>query len=165
MLIKKRHPISTKEMKELLEAAGKIAPRLPEAVDRKKGLEVAELSNGERIYLQDKRPVLIEAEGKLMPALTGSQDLLSGIPRVVVDMGAVPYICNGADIMAPGIRHVPEGVKVGDIVIVADEKHNKSLAVGIMLMERERVLRKEKGKAIKNIHYVGDEIWKDLQKL
>ncbi|MDI9644186.1 MAG: RNA-binding protein [Candidatus Verstraetearchaeota archaeon] len=165
MLIKKRHPISSKEMKELLERASGISPRLPEVLDRKKGLELVELASGERVYLQDRRPVLIELGGKLMPALTGLEEALSGIPRVVVDMGAVPFICNGADVMAPGIRSVPEGVKPGDVVIVSDERHGKSLAVGLLMMEREGILRKKKGKAVKNVHHVGDAIWKDLQKI
>lgn len=165
MLIKKRHPISSKEMKEVLDKAAGISPRLPESLDRKKGLEVVELASGERIYLQERRPVLIELDGKLMPALTGSQEVLSGIPRVVVDMGAVPYICNGADVMAPGVRSVPEGVKPGDVVIVSDERHGKCLAVGLIMMERDEILKKEKGKAVKNVHHVGDAIWNDLQKL
>ncbi len=165
MLIKKRHQVSTKEMKKILERVSKIAPKLPDTIDRKKGIEVVELGSGERVYLQEKKPVLIELEGKLMPALTASEDVLSGIPRVVVDMGAVPYICNGADVMAPGIRSIPEGVKPGDILVVSDEKHNKSLAVGVLIMERERILNREKGNAVRNVHHVGDEIWKNLLKI
>lgn len=152
-------------MKKILERASKIAPKLPDTIDRKKGIEVVELGSGERVYLQEKKPVLIELEGKLMPALTASEDVLSGIPRVVVDMGAVPYICNGADVMAPGIRSIPEGVKPGDILVVSDEKHNKSLAVGVLIMERERILNREKGNAVRNVHHVGDEIWKNLLKI
>ncbi len=165
MLVKKRHPVSTKEIKEILERASRIAPKLPETIDKKKGLEVVELESGEKVYLQEKRPVLIELEGKLMPALTASEEVLSEIPRIVVDMGAVPYICNGADVMAPGIRSVPEGVEPGDIVAVADERHNKVLAVGVLAMERERILNREKGKAVKNVHHVGDEIWKNMCKI
>ncbi|MEM2126277.1 MAG: DUF1947 domain-containing protein [Candidatus Methanosuratincola sp.] len=165
MLIKKRHPVSTKEMKEILERASGISPNLPETIDRKKCLEVVELGSGERVYLQDKRPVLIELEGKLMPALTASEGVLAGIPKVVVDMGAVPYICNGADVMAPGIRSVPEGVKPGDIVAVADERHNKVLAVGVLVMEREKIINRERGKAVRNVHHVGDEIWKNMLKI
>lgn len=165
MLIKKRHPVSTKEMKEILERAGEIAHKLPETIDRKKGLEVVELSSGERVYLQEKRPVLIELEGKLMPALTASEGVLSEIPKVVVDMGAVPYICNGADVMAPGIRSVPEGAKPGDVVAVSDERHNKVLAVGVLVMDREKILSREKGKAVKNVHHVGDELWKNMLRI
>jgi PUA domain protein len=61
--------------------------------------------------------------------------------------------------MAPGIRSAAEGIQVGDLVLVVDEKHSKGLAMGILIMERSEVLQKKKGKAIKNVHYVGDEIW------
>ncbi len=165
MLVKKRHPVSTKEMKEILERTSSISPKLAEMIDRKKPLEVVELNSGERVYLQEKKPVLIELEGKLMPALTATEEVLSGIPRIVVDMGAVPHICNGADVMAPGIRSVPEGVKPGDIVAVSDERHNKILAVGVLAMEREKILNRERGKAVRNVHHVGDEIWKNMLRI
>jgi PUA domain protein len=87
------------------------------------------------------------------------QQLLDALPKVVVDMGAIPFVANGADIMAPGIRSVQEGAKVGDVVLVVDEKHSKGLAIGVLLIERREILEKRKGKAVKNVHHVGDEIW------
>jgi PUA domain protein len=50
-------------------------------------------------------------------------------------------------------------LKVGDVVLVVDERHAKGLAVGIMIMDRAEILQRKKGKAIKNVHHVGDEIW------
>jgi PUA domain protein len=159
LLIKKRHPISSKELKALLEQIGQICPPLVEGIDRKKDMELIELESGEKLYFQEGKPILIELKGKLMPSLAMPPALLETIPKVVVDMGAVPFVANGADIMAPGIRSVSEGAKPGDVVLIVDEKYSKGLAVGILLMSREEILSKKKGKAAKSVHHVGDEIW------
>lgn len=159
MLIKKRHPLSSKDLKSLLEEAKHVCLSLAEHIDKKKDIELVEIAGGERIYLQNGKPILIGLEKSVMPSLAMPQSLLETIPKVVVDMGAVPFVVNGADVMAPGIRSVADDVKVGDVVLVVDERHSKGLAVGILLMTREEILQKKKGKAIKNVHHVGDEIW------
>ncbi len=159
MLVKKRHPLSTKDLKALLDEAARVAPTVANHIDKKKAIELLELESGERLFYQNGKPLLIEHDSKIMPSLAMPQQLLDALPKVVVDMGAVPFVVNGAAIMAPGIRSVSEGTKVGDVVLVVDEKHSKGLAIGILLMEREDILGKKKGKAVKNVHHVGDEIW------
>jgi PUA-domain protein len=163
LLIKKRHPLSSKDLKSFLEEVKRVCPSLIEYIDRKKDIELVEVANGERIYLQDGKPILIGIEKSVMPSLAMPQAMLETIPKVVVDMGAVPFVVNGADVMAPGIRSVADNVKVGDVVLVVDEKYSKGLAVGIMIMDKVDILQKKKGKAIKNVHHVGDEIWNWLQ--
>jgi len=78
---------------------------------------------------------------------------------VVVDMGAVGFVAKGADIMAPGIIDADINIQKNDYVWICDEKNRKPLAVGMALMTGEEMKSKNTGKAIKNIHYVGDELW------
>ena len=75
-------------------------------------------------------------------------------------MGAIPYVCNGADVMSPGITGIDGDFNEGDLVIVKDEKHRKSLAVGVALVSSVDMMEMQKGKAVKSIHYVGDKLWK-----
>ncbi|MBU4256694.1 MAG: RNA-binding protein [Candidatus Thermoplasmatota archaeon] len=79
---------------------------------------------------------------------------------VTVDKGAVKFVCNGADIMAPGVVDADSSVKKNDLVWVRDEKYKKALAVGIALMDAEEMVKGKKGKAVLSIHYIGDKIWK-----
>ncbi len=79
---------------------------------------------------------------------------------VTVDMGAVPFVTKGADIMAPGIVEADPAVKPGDLVWVKDINHGVPLAVGEALISGEEMRAKEKGKAIRNIHFVADKLWK-----
>ncbi|HUR70323.1 MAG TPA: PUA domain-containing protein [Candidatus Thermoplasmatota archaeon] len=78
---------------------------------------------------------------------------------VTVDMGAIKFVNNGADIMAPGITEADPGIMPGDFVWVRDEKNKVPLAVGEALVPGAQMPRGPKGKAIKNLHRVGDEMW------
>jgi len=75
-------------------------------------------------------------------------------------MGAVRFIYNGADVMAPGIVDADPGIRAGDIVWVRDEKNGRPLAIGRAIMDGPTMAREEKGKATQTIHHVGDEIWR-----
>jgi PUA domain protein len=79
---------------------------------------------------------------------------------VTVDMGAVPFITNGADCMGPGIVEADEAISVGDLVWIRDVKNKVPLAIGVSERSGEELIQKKPGKAIKNIHNVGDKLWK-----
>ena len=79
---------------------------------------------------------------------------------VSVDKGAVKFVCNGADIMAPGVVDADSSVKKNELVWVRDEEHEKPLAVGVALMGAEEMVNAKKGKAVLSVHYIGDKIWR-----
>jgi len=79
---------------------------------------------------------------------------------VTVDMGAVPYVCNGADVMCPGIVDADLNIAVDDMVWMRDEKNNKPLAIGSALLSGPELMEGSRGKGVKNIHHVGDKLWK-----
>lgn len=80
--------------------------------------------------------------------------------QVTVDMGAVPFVYNGADVMAPGIVEADPAIGPADIVWVRDEKNRKPLAVGKALVDGPTMARGERGKAIETLHHVGDDLWR-----
>jgi len=61
--------------------------------------------------------------------------------------------------MRPGITKIDENILKDDTVIIIDEKNKKALAVGIALDTSENMNNTKQGKAVKNIHWVGDKIW------
>lgn len=79
--------------------------------------------------------------------------------QVTVDMGAVAYVYNGADVMAPGIVDADAGIRTGDFVWVRDEKNGRPLAVGRALMDGTTMVTERRGKAVESIHHVGDDLW------
>jgi len=126
--------------------------------EREKRVEIVEVA-GQEILLIDGEPFLFKSEGQLFPTLVFER-YISSAPYVVVDMGAVPHICNGADVMAPGVRAVSGSFLKGEIVIVLDETHKKPLAVGKALYDSEAMGKISSGAVVETLHYVGDKIWK-----
>jgi len=78
---------------------------------------------------------------------------------VTVDMGAIKFVNNGADVMAPGIVEADPAIQVGDLVWIRDEKNKVPLAVGEALVPGAQMPRGPKGKAVKSLHHVGDPLW------
>jgi PUA domain protein len=65
--------------------------------------------------------------------------------------------------MSPGIVEADPSITEGDLVIIIEQAHGKAIAIGRALITGKN-MKGGKGKAIKSIHYVGDEIWKLEQK-
>lgn len=78
---------------------------------------------------------------------------------VTVDMGAIKFVNNGADVMAPGIVEADPSIQPGDLVWIRDERNKQPLAVGEALVPGTAMPRGPKGKAVKSLHHVGDEMW------
>lgn len=158
--VKRRFFLKEKDAKNLLKEMSEIFGAGLFGDVAKQKIEVAEIPEGEIFIINDK-PALIRCDGILMPALT-FQDLISILPKVIVDMGAIPHICNGADIMAPGIVRVEGEFKEGSLTVVLDEKHGKAIAVAKALVGSEEIKGLKHGRALKNLHYVGDAFWEAI---
>ncbi|MGA3108851.1 MAG: PUA domain-containing protein [Candidatus Bathyarchaeia archaeon] len=123
-----------------------------------------ELAVGEEmVYFADNLPLILRRKIGLLPSLKFDKCVQS-LPRVVVDMGAVAHVANGADIMRPGIRDIPSNFAKGDLLVVLDEKYDKPLALGLAEVESTEMKSMTKGKVIKNVHFVGDELWTSYNK-
>lgn len=148
-----------RDTKPLIEELNKI-PGL-ESLSRKSRVET-EMAKSSEIIFVDGHPVAFRREGHLVPVLT-NMTALEKMPRITVDMGAVPHVVGGADIMAPGIRKVEGTFDEGELVVVIDEKHGKFLSVGRSLLASVTLAATRKGKVIANIHYVGDPVWETIK--
>ncbi len=117
------------------------------------------ITDSYELIVIDGEPVAFKIGDKVYPTLRFILNNNFNKGRVVVDMGAVKFLANGADVMAPGIVGADENIKVGDVVFVVDENHNRPLCVGEALMDGKRMVESKSGKSIKTLHHVGDEIW------
>jgi len=129
----------------------------PTAELLKGAIEVLELEEGRELILAGGEALLFRLSDGIFPTLKS----LDRIPlkRVVVDMGAVPHVANGADVMAPGVVSADGEVASGEGVVIVDERHGKPIAVGQALVPGAE-MRGPRGKVIKNLHHVGDEMWR-----
>ena len=131
-------------------------------IDFKKGKEIYSL------VIDDKKAVLVKDQifffyynNTLIPSLhtlIKYPSALSNMKRVVVDMGAVKFVVNGADIMRPGIVNFDDFSKNEPVVIV-DVDNKLPLAIGLSIYNSDEIRNMTKGKVIKNLHFINDTIW------
>jgi PUA domain protein len=160
MPTQRRFPLKTKEAKQIIEQANQT---LKIAVEKDSQVEVVESEVGE-IYLIDGKPILFKSANRILPTLLFSE-FTEKAPKAVVDMGAIPYVCKGATVMAPGIVRYEGEFAAGDLVLVADMKHGKALAVGEVLLDSATARASKKGPVVKTLHYVSDKIWDYIKTL
>lgn len=156
--IKKRHTLRKSDLNRLKEA---LDAEIGEAANLyvTQTIEVAETNSDLRIYLVNKKPLLLEMKNFIFPTLYGALEFPMDARKIVVDMGAVSFIVNGADVMRPGVISVTPDVKRDHPVIIVDERHQKPLAIGTALYDANELIAQTSGKIVKTWHYVGDEIW------
>ena len=90
--------------------------------------------------------------------------ILEKFPYVTVDMGAVKFVCKGANIMRPGITKFSD-FESGEIVCIVEESQNKFLAVGKAEMSSKELEDTKKGEVIKNMHYISDIFWESKKEI
>jgi len=129
---------------------------------KKPSLESAEGSNVKVFYLEGKPFFAVTKDG-LIPTLF-FEKALSVLPRITVNMGAVPFVCNGADVLAPGVVKIEGDFAVSDLLLVVDERHGKPLAVVSALVDSQIAGGLKRGKVAGNLHYVGDALWYMLRR-
>ncbi len=121
-----------------------------------KNLKVHGISNDAQIIVGDGIKIL-KVNDEYIPFLSETQTL-EKFPYVIVDMGAVKFMCKGANVMRPGIKKYSEFQK-DSIVCIVEESHHKFLAVGKTLVSSDEMSNMEKGEVIKNLHYISDKFW------
>ena len=158
----RRHSLKDKDAKRfLLEISKRLGTGIEQFIDSKTHIEVNVTEIAE-LFFFNGRPLLAKSNGKLFFTLS-FEELFPLFPKIVIDMGAVPYVCKGADVMAPGVRAVKGEFKENDLLVVVDEQHGKPLAVGVALFSSEEMKTVNHGKTVKNLHYVGDKLWNLLK--
>ncbi|MBI5393211.1 DUF1947 domain-containing protein [Candidatus Woesearchaeota archaeon] len=163
--------LSNSEIKEINDIISK-SYNLENFISKNDKVEI----NEDIILINDEK-LLFKHENNILPTLRllMKTPLLSGLPnsenfakmqnslqfkKITVDMGAIPFVIKGADIMRPGITNIEQGIKKDEFIIIIDAQHKKNLAIGRTLFSGEEIQSMTKGRVIKNIHYVGDIIWK-----
>ncbi len=113
----------------------------------------------DKIILVNDRPSFFLKDKSYIPTLKLILRDILPIKKITVDMGAVPFVIKGADIMRPGIADIDNSINKGDWVVIVDENNKKPLAIGEALMDSEELKSSKSGKVIRNLHFVGDDIW------
>ena len=154
----RRYTLKAKESKQILaKASQKLKINLETLFGSKASVEMVESEVGE-IFLANGKPTLFKVDHEIYPTLMAAE-IVAKLPKAVVDMGAVRFVCNGADVMAPGVVRYEGDFAVGDVVVVVDVTHGKPLALGEAIRSSEEARAKKQGPIVKTKHYVSDKVW------
>ncbi|RLE78054.1 MAG: RNA-binding protein [Thermoprotei archaeon] len=165
-IVKTRYRLSKKDTKKLFrEISAQLGGEVLEKLSSFTSIEKVETRLNFLIYLFEGKPILMEQNNVLFPTVLYAGLFKEVLPVVIVDMGAVPHVVNGADVMAPGIRSISKPFNENATVLVADEEKQRIFCVGLALMSSDRIFSEKRGRAIKNLHHVKDKMWDFLLSL
>jgi PUA domain protein len=149
------HSLSKREVNDI---TGQISKSWPtNSIGTIKDLQVYVIDGNKRLLVGNHLVAIQLAPDLIIPHLT-QHDLLNHFASVQVDMNAVKFVCNGANIMRPGITDFTT-FKESEIVLVKDQTHKKELAVCISLVDDVTGRKMERGVVLNNIHHIGDVYW------
>jgi malignant T-cell-amplified sequence len=149
------HSLSKREVHDI---TGQISKSWPtNSIGAIKNLQAYVIDGNKRLLVGNNLVAIQLTPDLIVPHLT-QHDLLNHFASVQVDMNAVKFVCNGANIMRPGITDFTT-FKESEIVLVKDQTHKKELAVCISLVDDVDGRKMERGVVLNNIHYIGDVYW------
>tara|TARA_B110000444_G_scaffold259303_1_gene302618 strand:- start:14555 stop:15064 length:510 start_codon:yes stop_codon:yes gene_type:complete len=159
--IRKRRPVRRKNIAPLLKELEE-SLQIDLSVDGA-FLEMAEYGSWQMVFV-DKVAKTIEVKDDdnqrfTFLTLRGFLDYPEAGKWVEVDHGAIPFLMNGADCMVAGVQAADENIVKGELVWIRDVTHKKPLAIGWSVMDGNEMATAAKGKGIKTLHWVGDELW------
>ena len=135
-----------------------------ELVSKQWKQELPKIKNLKVYFIDDNSKLIIGAgitilkiNDDYLPFLNQTE-ILEKFPNVMVDMGAVKFMCNGANVMRPGIKRYTE-FGANDVICVIEESQHKFLAVGRAMTDSSALEGMAKGEVVKNLHYISDKYW------
>ncbi|MDR3782745.1 MAG: RNA-binding protein [Candidatus Nitrosotalea sp.] len=149
----KSHNISKSDISEVID---KMTKQWRIELPKAKTLVLHELDDSTSMITGDNITAI--RIGEIYLPFLSEIGLLEKFPKAVVDSGAIKFVCNGANVMRPGIKKFTEFQK-DDIICVVEEVHNKFLAIGKALVSSEEMANISKGEVVKNLHYISDKYW------
>ena len=123
---------------------------------KNKNLKVHEITDDAQL-ITGKGVKILKINDDYLPFLSETE-MLEKFPNVMVDMGAVKFMCKGANVMRPGIKSFSEFEK-DRLVCIIEESQHKFLAVGKAMVSSSELETMDKGEVLKNLHYISDKFW------
>ena len=153
----KSHPLSKSDSNAII---SEISSQWSIVLPKLKTLILHEVDEDTSLITSENFTV-IRIDKTYLPFLSETS-LLERFPKVVVDAGAIKFVCNGANVMRPGIKKYTE-FKKDDLVCIVEETHGKFIAVGKALVSSDDMQSIAKGEAVKNLHYISDKYWESAK--
>lgn len=149
---------SGKDKKQYQEQVAHMVEGTDEIFHKKSDLKLYSNDQGD-ILVYDKQVAFIVLRDTIIPSIHFLRDHTSLLPKIVVDVGAIRFVANGADIMRPGIVQIDERIQADDIVEIVEEKNGATLGIGRARFPAAEMETKDGGKVVDNLHHLKDQWW------
>lgn len=153
-----KRQISGKERKEIIRKTDTYILNIEDILPKKGSVMKFMFSKSEALIVVEQKTIpILELNNQIIPNLKFMSLLEMSIPQIVVDIGAIRFVTNGADIMRPGIVDIDDNVLEGSLVLIVEERNKAPLSIGRSLYDAVDMRSKDSGKCIKNIHWLKDK--------
>ncbi|MHA2029193.1 MAG: PUA domain-containing protein [Candidatus Kariarchaeaceae archaeon] len=153
-----KHHLSGKDRKKLIKDASSLLENPADFLPRKTPLMRYTFTKTESLITTNIGEVLfLEIGNNLIPSIKLARKMNLILPKIVVDLGAIKFVTNGADIMRPGITEISDDVLEGNLVVIVEERKHTPLAFGNALYDAVDMRDMKGGKCIKNLHWLKDK--------
>lgn len=125
-------------------------------------LESIKTTDKKVFILRNGVPIFILQHDRYIPTVKCVHLIPDIAKKVVVDVGAIKYLINGADVMAPGLLHRTSdypAVQENEVVSVYGYGKTHALGVGVVQMDNQQVEQIKSGVAIKMLSHLGDKTY------
>ena len=161
---KNRTVLKTALLAKLKTAAAKTMPLFPQISDtifpKKVPVTVFNLPDHAKLYFVENSPALVElGYGEVFPHLKIAMNYPGLLRTVFVDETAAKAVLRGADLMAKGAYGVDETFKKNQIVQIVLVGQTVPLAISILMMDGEEILKRPNGAAAQTLHTLKDGLW------
>ena len=131
-----------------------------EILPKKVPVTVFNLEGHCKLYFVENLPVLVElGYGQIFPHLKIAMSYPGLLRTIFVDELAAKAILRGADLMAVGAYGIDDSYKKDQIVQIVLVGEKIPLAISILLMDGEEILKRPPGSAAKTLHTLKDGLW------
>lgn len=126
------------------------------------------LSNRTLVYCVDTIPYFFDLNGRCdyYPTVFALWKLPDILPQIVIHSPVSVFVLRGADLMAPGVYKLDEGIRKGDKVSIRVRNNSLPFAVAMSEVNSEEdfgsAVARPRGKAAEVQHAFGDCLWKGV---
>nr|CAB3263706.1 malignant T-cell-amplified sequence 1-like [Phallusia mammillata] len=149
---------------KIIEQMPEIEPFLADIWPKKENAKIIKCHDHiEILSISEECQFFKQRDGPWFPTIKLLHKYPCILPKQQVDRGAIKFVLSGANIMCPGLTSkgakLDEDCKLNQVIALYAEDKTHALAIGLMKMTPQDIIKVNKGIGIETVHYLNDGLW------